>query len=79
MPTSLAYISLLARSAPPLLLVLLRGGLSSLKKSIGGAAVPKRPEQQQEKGSRGGHAQPGEKSRGKRMPTACGVPKRSPI
>ena len=40
MPTSLAYISLLARSSPPLLLVLLRGGPSSLKKSIGGAAVP---------------------------------------
>ena len=40
MPTSLAYINLLARSSPPLLLVLLRGGPGSLKKSIGGAAVP---------------------------------------
>ena len=46
MPTSLAYIILLASGPSRLLLVLLRGALSSLKKSIGGAAVPKRPEQQ---------------------------------
>lgn len=40
MPTSLAYISLLASGSSRLLLVRLRGALSSLKKSIGGAAVP---------------------------------------